>query len=126
LTQDKASPRDIERRWGGPRMALDATAIIHLDLSGPGKSSRIINASNRGLLLVMPDARPVGTRIHVTVQIEKPTKQIKVSGIIVHCNVVESVDPRFTARAGILLTSSGPDWTELCVQLADKLGGGKK
>lgn len=118
--EDKVFPRDIERRWGGPRMALDATAIIHLDLDGPGTSSRIINASNRGLLLVMPDARPVGTRIHVTVQLENPSKQIKVSGIIVHCSVAESVDPRFTARAGILLTSAGTDWNELCVRLAAK------
>ena len=107
-------------------MALDATALIHLDLHGPGRSSRIINASNRGMLLVMPDARPVGTRIHVTVQLENPRKQIKVSGIIVHCNVVESVDPRFTARAGVLLTAAEADWGELCVQLAAKLGGGKK
>ena len=103
-------------------MALDATAIIHLDLDGPGKSSRIVNASNRGLLLVMPDARPVGTRIHVTIELENPRKRVQVTGIIVHCNAVESVDPRFTARAGILLTSADADWEELCVQLAEKLG----
>jgi len=42
-------------------MALDATAIIHLDMNGPGTHSRIINASSRGMLLRMPDARPVGT-----------------------------------------------------------------
>ena len=101
-------------------MALDATALIHLDLNGPGMHSRIVNASSRGMLLVMPDARPVGTKIHVTVQLEKPTKEIKVSGIIVHCNTSENVDPRFTARAGILLTASGPDWDDLCRQLATK------
>lgn len=101
-------------------MALDANAIIHLDLDGPATSSRIVNASNRGMLLVMPDARPVGTRIHVTVQLEKPPRQIKVSGIIVHCNRIENVDPRFTARAGILLTVAGPDWDDLCIRLAAK------
>ena len=76
--------------------------------------SRIVNASPRGMLLIMPDARPVGTRIHVTVQLEsgvkEPGREIKVSGIIVHCNTTENVDPRFSARAGILLTSSEPDW----------------
>ena len=101
-------------------MALDATALIHLDLHGPGMHSRIVNASSRGMLLVMPDARPVGTRIHVTVQLEKPHKEIKVTGIIVHCNTSENVDPRFTARAGILVTAAGPDWDELCKQLAVK------
>ena len=101
-------------------MALDATAIIHLDLSGPGMHSRIVNASSRGMLLVMPDARPVGTRIHVTVQLDSPPQEIKVSGIIVHCNTSENVDPRFTARAGILVTSAGPEWDELCKQLARK------
>jgi hypothetical protein len=99
-------------------MALDATAIIHLDLNGPATHSRIVNASNRGMLLVMPDARPIGTRIHVTVQIEHPAKEIKVSGIIVHCAFTESVDPRFTARAGILLTAAGADWQDLCLRLA--------
>ncbi len=101
-------------------MALDATAIIHLDLDGPATKSRIVNASARGLLLVMPDARPIGTRIHVTVELENPRKRIKVSGIIVHCSVVESIDPLFTARAGILLTSSGEDWNDLCARLAAK------
>jgi hypothetical protein len=100
-------------------MALDATALIHLDLHGTtATNSRIVNASKRGVLLVMPDARPVGTRIHVTVQLENPRKEIKVSGIIVHCATAENIDPRFTARAGILLTTSGPDWEELCVRLA--------
>ena len=99
-------------------MALDATAIIHLDLKGPATHSRIVNASIRGMLLVMPDARPVGTRIHVRVQLENPTKEIKVSGIIVHCTFSENVDPRFTARAGILLTAAGEDWQDLCVCLA--------
>jgi tRNA pseudouridine-54 N-methylase len=101
-------------------MALDATALIHLDLEGATTNSRIVNASNRGMLLVMPDARPVGTRIHVTVQLERPHRQIKVSGIIVHCNRIENVDPRFTARAGILLTAAGADWDDLCVRLAAK------
>ncbi|MBN2574155.1 MAG: hypothetical protein JXP73_06285 [Deltaproteobacteria bacterium] len=101
-------------------MALDATATIRLDLDSPATHSRIVNASPRGMLLVMPDARPVGTRIHVTVQLEHPTRQIKVDGIIVHCSVTENIDPRFTARAGILVTSSEPDWVELCRQLAVK------
>jgi hypothetical protein len=35
-----------------------------------------------------------------------------------HCSTSENVDPRFTARAGILVTTAGPDWDELCNQLA--------
>jgi hypothetical protein len=101
-------------------MALDATALIRLDLKGPATNSRIVNASARGMLLIMPDARPVGTRIHVTVQLDNPPQTIRVSGIIVHCNSQESVDPRFTARAGILLTTSGKDWEDLCARLAAK------
>ena len=99
-------------------MALDATAIIHLDLNGPGTHSRIVNASSRGMLLVMPDARPVGTKIHINVVLEKPRREIRVSGIIVRCSTAENVDPRFTARAGILLTSAGEDWDDLCQRLS--------
>jgi hypothetical protein len=99
-------------------MALDATAIIRLDLHGPGLHSRIVNASPRGMLLVMPDARPVGTRIHVAVQLANPEREIRVSGIIVHCTVSENVDPRFTARAGILLTHADAEWEKLCAELA--------
>jgi len=101
-------------------MALDATALIHLDLNGQATHSRIVNASNRGMLLIMPDARPVGTTIHITVQLDGPPREIKVSGIIVRCTTSENVDPRFTARAGILLTSAGPEWDELCKQLGTK------
>lgn len=101
-------------------MALDATALIRLDMKGPATHSRIVNASARGMLLVMPDARPVGTRIHVTVQLDSPPQTIRVSGIIVHCSTQESVDPRFTARAGILLTTSDKDWEDLCGRLAAK------
>jgi hypothetical protein len=99
-------------------MALDATAIIHLDLQGPALHSRIVNASKRGMLLVMPDARPVGTKIHVTVQLEDPPRDIKVTGIIVHCTTSENVNPSFSARVGILLTTSGPEWDDLCAHLA--------
>jgi hypothetical protein len=99
-------------------VALDATAIIHLDLNGSGTHSRIVNASSRGMLLVMPDARPVGTKIHIAVVLEKPHREIHVSGIIVRCSTTENVDPRFTARAGILLTSAGDDWDDLCRQLS--------
>jgi hypothetical protein len=99
-------------------VALDATATIHLDLHAPGTHSRIVNASPRGMLLVMPDTRPVGTKINIIVQVRGQEKEIKVSGIIVHCNATENVDPRFSARAGILLTSSDPDWSDLCTELA--------
>ena len=112
------SPLAIDRRCDGPRVALAATAIIHLDLSGSGTHSRIVNASSRGMLLVMPDARPVGTKIHITVVLERPRREIRVSGIIVRCSTAENVDPRFTARAGILLTSAGDDWDDLCQQLS--------
>jgi hypothetical protein len=101
-------------------MALDATAIIHLDLHGLGTHSRIVNASSRGMLLIMPDARPVGTTIHITVQLNDPAREIKVSGIIVRCTLSENVDPRFTARAGILITSAGPEWDDLCKKLSAK------
>jgi hypothetical protein len=105
-------------------VALDATAMIRLDLRSPALRSRIINASPRGMLLVMPDARPVGTRIHVTVQLEGQAKdvprEIRVDGIIVHCSVTENVDPRFSARAGILVTSQEPNWIDLCNRLAAK------
>jgi len=110
----------MERRCDGPRVALDATAMIHLDLRAPGIHSRIVNASPKGMLLVMPDARPIGTRIHVTVMLEGQKKQINVDGIIVHCSITENVDPRFGARAGILVTASESDWLELCNQLASK------
>jgi len=94
--------------------------MIRLDLRSPATRSRIVNASPRGMLLVMPDARPVGTKIHVTVQIQGQPKDIHVSGIIVHCSASENVDPRFSARAGILLTSSEQDWIDLCGRLAAK------
>jgi hypothetical protein len=98
-------------------MTLDATAIIRMDFPGTDIRSRIINASTKGMLLVMPDARPVGTRIHVNVELENPSRTISVSGIIVHCNSAENVDPRFWAQVGILITESGDDWAAFCADL---------
>ncbi len=94
--------------------------MIRLDLNSAATHSRIVNTSPRGMLLVMPDARPVGTRIHVTVHLQGQNQEIKVSGIIVHCSASENVDPRFSARAGILLTAAGHDWLDLCSKLAAK------
>ena len=108
----------MERRSDGPRVALEATALIKVDVLGPAINSRIMNASQRGMLLVMPDSRPVGTRIRVTVQIEEPWREITVVGIIVHTSTMESIDPRFTARIGIFLTETGDDWRVLCEHLA--------
>jgi hypothetical protein len=108
----------MERRGDGPRVALEATAIIKIDVLGPAIHSRIVNASQRGMSLVMPDSRPVGTRIRVTVQIEEPRCEITVAGIIVHTATMESIDPRFTARIGIFLTETGDDWRVLCDNLA--------
>jgi tRNA pseudouridine-54 N-methylase len=107
-----------ERRSDGPRLALEANAVIKLDLTGSSLNSRIVNASQKGMLVVMPDARPVGTRIRVTVQVEEPRSDITVAGIIVHATPFESVDVRFSARIGIFLTETGQDWLDLCDRLA--------
>ena len=108
----------MDRRNDGPRLALEATAIIKLDFSGSSIRSRIVNASQRGMLVVMPDSRPVGTRIRVLVQIEQPPSEITVAGIIVHATTMETIDPRYTARIGIFLTETGEDWKALCERLA--------
>ena len=108
----------MDRRTDGPRLALEATALINIDVLSPTIYSRIVNASQRGMQLVMPDSRPVGTRIRVTVRIEEPQSEITVSGIIVHTSTMESVDPRFTSRIGIFLTETGDDWRTLCDSLA--------
>jgi hypothetical protein len=108
----------MERRSDGPRLALEATAVISVDVLGPAIHSRIVNASQRGMQLVMPDSRPVGTRIRVTVRIEEPRREITVAGIIVHTATMENIDPRLAARIGIFLTETGDDWLALCDNLA--------
>jgi tRNA pseudouridine-54 N-methylase len=108
----------MERRSDGPRLALEATALITIDVLSPAIYSRIVNASHRGMQLVMPDSRPVGTRIRVTVRIDEPQREITVSGIIVHTSTMESIDPRLTSRIGIFLTETGEDWRTLCDNLA--------
>ena len=108
----------MERRRDGPRLALEATALITFGVLGPAIHSRIVNASQRGMQLVMPDSRPVGTRIRVTVRIEEPQREITVAGIIVHTATMENINPRLSARIGIFLTETGEDWRALCDSLA--------
>src|SRR5207248_2682263 len=71
----------MERRRG-PRLALDAAAVIRIESLDSPLTSRIVNASLNGLLLAMPAPRPVGTRMHITVRIGDPAYEISVSGII--------------------------------------------
>jgi hypothetical protein len=120
-------------------VALDASAIIRLDSLDASVTSRIVNASHRGLLLDMPEPRPVGTRIHVRVSIQDPRFEIEVSGIIVHVEAPRALPPgpgerdgtekdgaagSRSARVGVYLTTVGPDWAALCRRLANATKGG--
>ncbi len=107
----------MERRRG-PRVALDAAAVIRIGSLDSPLNSRIVNASLNGLLLAMPAPRPVGTRMHVTVRIGDPAYEITVSGIIVHVSHSASAAPGFNAQVGIFLQETGPDWAELYKKLA--------
>jgi hypothetical protein len=91
--------------------------VVRLD-ADVGRRSRLLNASERGLMLILPDARPVGTRIHITVYAGEPPARIDVSGVIVHIAPLEAIGPGRPARAGIFLTTAGPDWLALCRSLA--------
>jgi hypothetical protein len=99
-------------------MAIQANAIIRVESVSTSLNSRIVNASERGLLLSLPEPRPVGTRINITLHIDDPSLDINVSGIIVHVNTIEAADPLVAARAGIFLTDTSPDWLALCRRLA--------
>jgi hypothetical protein len=91
--------------------------VVRLE-SLTARQSRVVNASEQGVLLVLPDARPVGTRIHVTLYVGDPPAKIEFSGVIVHVTALESIGVRRPIRAGIFITQSGPDWVELCRSLA--------
>ncbi len=111
-----ALPQPKDRRRG-PRMNLDAAAIIRLDSVNNQVPSRIVNASRSGLLLAMPAPRPVGTRIYITVRIDDPLYEIQVAGIIVHVAEEQDAPAGFGTRVGIFLTKTGSDWASLCRRL---------
>ena len=117
-----SSAKEADRR-GAPRMALDAAAIIRFESVGGDMRSRIINASRNGVLLAMPAARPVGTRMHVTVRIGEPPVEIKLHGIVVHVAENPDAAPGFTTQVGVFLTDAGPEWETLCRRLADAAPG---
>jgi hypothetical protein len=102
-------------------MALEASAIIRVDSVGTELASRILNAGDGGMLLVLPQARPVGTRIHVTVRIAAPPSEIYVVGVIVH--LTPEPGGSGAVRAGIALTTGSAEWAALCRRLA-QLGNG--
>jgi hypothetical protein len=107
----------LEERRKHPRLALEASAVVYLE-SAAGIQSNVVNASERGVMLRLPEVRPVGTRIHITVHVADPPARIAISGIIVHVTVLETLGARPAMRAGIALTEAGPDWVELCRSLA--------
>jgi hypothetical protein len=93
--------------------------VVRLD-PATGGQSHVLNASERGLMLILPDARPVGTRIHITLYVGEPPAKIEISGIIGHLTALESIGPRRPIRAGIFLTEAGQDWIDLCQSLAGR------
>jgi hypothetical protein len=108
-----------ERR-AAPRMALDAAAVIRFESSvGPEFRSRIVNASRNGILLAMPEQRPLGTRMHVTVRIGDPPFEIKLSGLVVHVADNPNAPPGFTTQVGVFLTEAGPAWEALCRRISE-------
>jgi hypothetical protein len=112
-----ALPKPQERR-AGPRVALDAAAIIRLDNVEDGDvRSRIIDASATGLKIAIPAPRPVGTKMHICVRIGDPAYEISVTGIIVHVQQNMDAPPGFTTHVGIYLVEAGPDWAALCRRL---------
>ncbi len=110
-------PGSTERRRG-PRLALDAAAVIRIDSTNGNLNSRIVNASLNGLLLAMPAPRPIGTRMHITVRVGDPAVEINVSGIIVHVAHSHDAAPGFDSHVGIFLTESGSDWHALYEKLS--------
>jgi hypothetical protein len=91
--------------------------VVRLE-SLAGRQSRVLNASERGLMLVLSDPRPVGTQIRVTLYVGEPPRKIEIAGVIVHTTPLESADAGQPVKAGIYLTEAGPDWVELCQELA--------
>jgi hypothetical protein len=113
----------MERR-SGPRVALDAAAIIRLEsMGGADIRSRIVDASLNGLKLAMPAPRPVGTRMHICVRIGDPAYEINVSGIIVHVQENKNAPPGFTTHVGIYLVDAGPEWAALCRRMMRESSG---
>ena len=99
-------------------MSLDAAAIIRFESVGADIRSRILNASENGILLAMPAPRPVGTRMHVTVRIGDPVMALTVSGIIVHVAENRHAPPGFTTRVGVFLTDVDAEWIALCQRIS--------
>ncbi len=116
-----ALPKNDDRR-AGPRVSLDAAAIIRMETMGSDVRSRIIDASTNGLKLAMPAPRPIGTRMHICVRIGDPAYEINVSGIIVHVSETKEAPAGFTSHVGIYLTEVGPDWGALCRRLMSDTG----
>ena len=110
--------KGVERREA-PRMALDAAAVIRFESVGPEFRSRIINASRNGVLLAMPEQRPLGTRMHVTVRIGDPPFEIKLTGLVVHVGENASAPPGFTIHVGVFLTEAAPAWEALCRRISE-------
>ena len=106
--------QDDRRNW--PRIDLDTQALLQFDRVGPEISSRIVNASAKGLFLVMDPVRPIGTRISIEVVIADVPTRLCVTGVVVH--TVERATRDEPVGVGICLTEVGDDWIDFCDQLA--------
>jgi len=106
-----------ERRvW--PRVRLKAEAILRFEALDERIRSRIINASENGLMLAVPSPRPVGTPMGITVFFANPRQEVRVEGVVVHVATRSPLyDNALPTCLGIYLTEAGEDWGKICASL---------
>jgi PilZ domain len=107
-----------ERRvW--PRLRLNAEAILRFD-NVASLRSRILNISGNGLLLAVPSPRPVGTMMGITVFFTKPSRELRIEGVVVHVATRNSLhEDDMPTCLGIYLTQVDAEWLKICDELAE-------
>jgi len=112
-----ATTASEKRVW--PRLRLNAEAILRFDEVASIKS-RILDISGRGLSLAVPSARPVGTRMGITVFFTRPRREIRIEGVVVHVAIHNSLhEDDLPTRLGIFLTHVDDEWLKICDEITD-------
>lgn len=106
-------PASDRRRW--PRVDVELHVVVRFSRAEDILGAVSLNISRRGVFLVTDQAKPIGTPVRLSIELDDSKQHLGLSGIVIH----EATEPTAgrPRGLGIFLTKVPPEWDGFCDQL---------
>lgn len=112
------------RRW--PRIPLALTVRMRFSDLDEVVQGHTANVSREGLFIRMDKPRPIGTSVHVELEIVDTGAKVAIDGVVVRC-IPDPDDPQPRPKGeingiAVFVTGASEGWEHLCDALAKHKG----